>query len=53
VNWDSDRSLFITHYVKDDVMLSHRDAKETTENIHSLWGHRVVLEYKNFDGSDL
>ncbi len=48
-----DRSLYITHYTKDGQLLEYDYAKETMQHIHKLWGFKVIMAYKNIDGTEI
>lgn len=43
VNEYSDRGLIVTHFVRDGVRLSGKDAEETVSHLRYLWGFPVTL----------
>lgn len=53
VDWEGDRSIFLNHYVMDNIVLAHDDARRTAEYFHILWGHPVRINYIGPNGEDI
>jgi spore cortex formation protein SpoVR/YcgB (stage V sporulation) len=53
VDWNGDRVLHLTHFVQQDRLLSHKDAKKTAAYIHQLWGHQVRIHYVDETGEEI
>lgn len=47
VDLKGDRTLYLTHWVYDDVPLSQNQTKATLKHLQKLWGYPVCLHSKN------
>lgn len=45
VNWDTDRALYLAHYIKNESDLHHKEATQTRSYLEYLWGRDVFIDY--------
>lgn len=53
VDWFGDRSLHLTHTVRNGVLLHYNNAKETMEYIYNLWGFPSEIRYVDGNGNEI
>ena len=53
VDWNDDRTLYLEHVTKNRQRLNYREAKQTMEFIHELWGFPVDITYVDLEGKSI